>query len=221
MSPIFGAVGGLRYAVNRSPEGMHSLMSRIVAERVAATPQTVRVHYLRMAGCTGEGALPAAWIVPRVFAIHNVNEEVGLVESGRFDEHTAALAPANFAGFASPPSAGVTRYAEGLQDITVAVSTPAPALLLINQSFFRAWSASSEGRDLTTLPLNIDRLGVVVPSGNHVITLRFGRHRAAVVIAWIASTILLLAGAFALLIQVRDRRTGEVERTTDENVAVG
>jgi hypothetical protein len=220
MSPIFGAVAGLRYAVNRSPEGMHSLMSRIVAERVSSTPPPVRLHYLRMAGCAVGGALPPAWIVPRVIGIHNVNEEVGLVESGRFDEHSAALAPANFASFSSPPSARVTRYVEGLQDITVAVSTPAPALLLINQSFFRAWSASSEGRELSTLALNIDRLGVVVPAGDHVVTLRFGRHRAAVVIAWIASTVLLLAGALALLIEVRDRRASEVERTADENVAV-
>src|SRR5258708_22941731 len=44
MSPIFGAVAGLRYAVNRSPEGMHSLMSRIVPERAAATTQPARLH---------------------------------------------------------------------------------------------------------------------------------------------------------------------------------
>lgn len=220
MSPIFGAVAGLRYAVNRSPEGMHSLMSRIVAERVAATPPPVRVHYLRMAGCAVEGALPPAWFVPRVVPIHNVNEEVGLIESGRFDERTAALAPANFSNFVSLPSARVTRYAEGLQDITVGVSTPAPALLLINQSFFRAWSATAGGHELTTLALNIDRLGVVVPAGDHVIALRFGRHRTAAVIAWIASTLLLLAGAFALFVEVRDGRPREVERPADENVAV-
>jgi hypothetical protein len=221
LSPIFGAVVGVRYAVNRSPEGMHSLMSRIVAERAGATPQPVRLRYLRMAGCAVDGALPPAWIVPRVVGIHSVNEEVALVESGRFDEHAAAMAPANLADFVSPPSARVTRYAEDVQDITVSVSTPAPALLLINQSFFRAWSAQSDGRELTTVPLNIDRLGVVVPAGDHVVTLRFGRHRAAVVTGWIASTLLLLAGLFALLVEVRDRRAGEIERAADQNVAVG
>jgi hypothetical protein len=220
MSPIFGAVAGLRYAVNRSPEGMHSLVSRIVAERVAATPPPVRVHYLRMAGCAVDGALPPAWFVPRIVPIHNVNEEVQMIESGRFDERTAALAPAGFIGFVSLPSARVTRYDEGLQDITVGVTTTAPSLLLINQSFFRAWSATADGRELTTVALNIDRLGVVVPAGSHGITLRFGRHRGAVVIAWIASTLLLLAGALALLIEVRDRRPREVERPADENVAV-
>ncbi len=220
MPPIFGAVAGLRYAVHRSPEGMHSLMSRIVAERAAATPQPIRIHYLRMSGCSVDGALPAAMIVPRVVGVRSVNEEVGLIESGRFDEQSAALAPLRFSSFLSPSAARITRYTEGLQDITISVSAPAPALMLVNQSFFRAWSARSGGRELTTLPLDIDRLGVIVPAGSHDVVLRFGRHRTAVVMAWVASSILLLAGALALRVEVLDRRAGEIERTADENGAL-
>jgi hypothetical protein len=220
MEPIFGAVAGLRYAVNRSPDNMHSLMSRIVAERAAVTPLPIRMAYLRMSDCSVDGTLPPAWIVPRAIGVRSVNEEVSLIESGRFDPRTAALAPTSIANVASPPSARVTRYAEGLQDITIAISTPAPALLLVNQSFFRAWSARTENRELTTVPLNIDRLGIVVPAGDHVIALQFGRHRTAVVIAWIASSIAILLGAVAMLIEVRDRRAGEIQRTADEHAAV-
>ncbi|HEY8133336.1 MAG TPA: hypothetical protein VII12_15780, partial [Thermoanaerobaculia bacterium] len=221
MPPIFGAVAGLRYGVHRSPEGMHSLMSRIVAERAAATPQPIRLHYLRMSGCAVEGGLPAAWIVPRAIGVSSVNEEVNLIESGAFDEHTAALAPAAYANFTSPASARITRYGEGLQDIFISVSTPAPALMLVNQSFFRAWSARSGGRELTTLPLDIDRLGVIVPAGKHEVLLQFGRHRIATVVAWIVSSLLLLAGALALRIEVFDGRAGKIERAADENVAQG
>jgi hypothetical protein len=221
MPPIFGAVGGLRYALDRSPEGMHSLMSRIVTERAFSTPPAIRLHYLRMAGCAVEGALPPAWIVPRVIGAHSVNEEVDLIESGRFDEHAAALAPSSFSTLVSPPSAKITNYAEGLQDITFSVSTPTSALVMINQSFFRAWLARSAGRELTTLPLNIDRLGVIVPAGNSEVRLTFGRHRTAVMVAWIASSILLLAGLLALRIEVFDGRAGEVERAADEDAALG
>ena len=220
MPPIFGAVGGLRYALDRSPENMHSLMSRIVVERASSSPPQIRLHYQRMAGCAVEGALPPAWIVPRVIGTRSVNEEVDLIESGRFDEHVAALAPANFASLTSPAAAKITSYAEGLQDIAVSVATPAPALLLINQSFFRAWSARSGGRELTTLPLNIDRLGVIVPPGQHQFVLTFGRHRTAVVMAWLASSVLILAGLLALRIEIFDRRPGEVERTADENAVL-
>ncbi len=220
MPPIFGAVGGLRYGVHRSPEGMHSLMSRIVAERAAATQQEIRLHYLRMSGCAVQGGLPSAWIVPRAIGVRSVNEEVGLVESGRFDEHAGALAPAALANFVSPPAAKITGYAESLQDIVVSVSTPTPALMLVNQSFFRAWSARTGDHELVTLPLDIDRLGVVVPAGQHDVRLQFGRHRTAVVVAWMVSSILLLAAALALRIEVFDRRAGEIERTADEHVAM-
>jgi len=220
MPPIFGAVGGLRYAVHRSPEGMHSLMSRVVAERAADTPPEIRSHYLRMGGCAVDGALPSAWIVPRAVGVNSVNEEVRLIESGQFDEHSGALAPAPFAKFVSPSSAKITRYAEGLQDIVFSVSTPAPALVLVNQSFFQAWSARSDDRDLTTLPLDIDRLGVIVPAGQHDILLQFGRHRTAVAVAWILSSLLLLAGAVTLRIEVMNRRSSEVERPADEDAAL-
>ena len=161
-----------------------------------------------------------AWIVPHAIGVRSVNEEVQTIESGHFDEHAAALAPAQFANFTSPPSAKITAYAEGLQDVTVSLTTPAPALLFVNQSFFRAWSARSGDRELATVPLDIDRLGIVVPAGQHKIFLQFGRHRTAVVIAWIVSSLLLLAGALALRIEVFDRRAGEIKRTADENSAL-
>jgi len=189
--PIFGAVAGLRYAANRSPEGMHSLMSRIVVERVDATHDQ---RYLRICGCSNvAGALPMAWFVPRVVPIRSVNDEVQIIESGRFDEHTAALAPPNFANVTSSPSARVTNYVEDLHDIAIDVTTPSSALLFVNQSFFRAWSARIDDRELATLPLDIDRLGIIVPTGQHTIELRFGRHRTATAIAWLLSTLVLIA----------------------------
>jgi hypothetical protein len=159
-------------------------------------------------------------IVPRTIGVRNVNEEVEWIESGRFDERAAALAPARFSNFVSPASARVMRYTEGMQDIAVSVSTPGPALMLVNQTFFRAWSARIGDRPLTTLPLDIDRLGVLVPAGNHDVVLEFGRHRTLVVAGWIISSILILTGALALRIEVLDGRSGQVERTADEDRAL-
>lgn len=217
MPPIFGAVAGLRYAVHRSPEGMHSLISRIAAERAAVTPPNIHLLYLQMSGCAVNGALPPAMIIPRAIGIHSVNEEVQRIESGDFDPHRAALAPAEYANFISPAAARITRYAEGLQDIDLSVTTPAPALVLVNQSFFRAWSARAGGRELATMPLDIDRLGIIVPAGSHVIALRFGRHRTAMVASWLVSLLAIAIGLIALRVEVVNRRAGEVERSADEN----
>lgn len=221
MQPIFGAVAGLRYGENRSPEGMHSLMSRIVAERAAAVPPPIHLLYQQMSGCAVEGALPPAMIVPRAIGVASVNEEVERVESGGFDPHAAALAPSQYSNFVSPAAARITRYAEGLQDIDFSVSTPGPAMVMINQSFFRAWGAYANGRELITLPLDIDRLGIIVPAGSHDIALRFGRHRTAVIVAWIVSSIAVVIGLIALRIKPVDRRAGEIERPADEDRAVG
>ena len=194
--PIFGAVGGIRYATDRSPEGMLSLMTRFVAERIDATPPVVGGRYLSICGCfDAPDPLPMVWFVPRVVPIRSVNEEVQTIESGRFDEHAAALAPAPYAALVSPPQARVTSYAEGLQDITIGVTTPSQGLLFVNQSFFRAWMPRIGRHELATLPLDIDRLGVIVPAGEHTISLRFGRHRTATAIAWLASIATLIVAA--------------------------
>jgi hypothetical protein len=220
LPPVFGAVAGLRYATDRSPEGMHSLMTRVVAERAMSTPLEVRARYLRICGCAVDEALPMAWMVPRAIGVRSVNEEVQMIESGRFDEHAAVLVPAQFGNLSSPPGARVNAYAERLQEIAISVSTPSPGLLFVNQSFFTAWVAKSGERELATLPVDIDRLGIIVPAGQHTIVLRFGRHRTAVVIGWVVSSLLLLAAAIALRIKKFDRRAGEVERAADEDVVV-
>jgi len=193
LEPAFGAAAGLRYAVDRSPDGMFSLMSRIAWERYWSTSNK---RWLRIAGVNG---LPRAFIVPRAVAMRSVTEAVQTIESPTFDERTTAVAPINFA---SPPDARVTSFVEKPQSLEIGVQSSQPALLFVNETFFRAWDA---GR-LATLPLDLDRLGILVPAGETHVTLRFGRHRSAVAIAWLFSTLLISAALFELLY----RRAGEI-----------
>src|SRR5260221_9603980 len=86
-------------------------------------------------------------------------------------------------------------------------------LLFVNQSYFTAWDSGG----LPIVPLDIDRLGVLVPDGVQTVTLRFGRHRMLVVGAWVISSALLLAVMFALRIEKRDGGSGQVERPADEH----
>jgi len=196
LQPIFGAVAGVEYVLNRSPDGMHSLASRIVAERFAATHHPA---WLRI----------ATTIVPRATGVRSIDEAVRVVEGG------GHAAPMSLNGFASAPEARIVRQRRLPQAIELEVI--GPALVLTDQTFFRSWSAGW----LQTVPIDIDRLGIIVPAGRHEITLRFGRHRTAVVAAWLVSSLLLLAGAFALRIEKLDGRAGEVERPADEDAARG
>jgi hypothetical protein len=144
--------------------------------------------------------------------VTSINEAIRLIETTPLDVTTTAIAPR---AFTSPPEARVTSYRELPDRIEVGVTSPGQALLFVNQSYFTAWDAGG----LPTLPLDLDRLGVIVPAGTQTVTLRFGRHRTLVVAAWVISSALLLAALFALRIEKGDGRAGQVERAPDEDRA--
>jgi hypothetical protein len=205
LEPLFGAVAGLEYVVNPSPDGMHALRSRMINERIRVVPPEVKAKYLR------QRLGPPAQFAGPVAVANDIYREAGAIEHTSLDDTMVASAPV-------PSGRGsVTAYRRRGQTIEIDVKADSRALLVVNQTWFRAWRAVAREQELATLPVNVDRLGVVVPAGTSRITLRFGRRRAAVAAAWIVSTLVLLV---ALLVQKRDRRAGEVERSADENGAL-
>lgn len=213
---LFGATAGLRYGIGRSPDRMHSVLTRTVAERYESGSPEIKQRYLRIAGCNVPGALPAAMIVPGAVGATGFVQAVSLVENPRFEEHEWAVAPIGMHGFRSAPGM-VTGYREDGQAVDIGLQTRGPVLLFVNQTFFESWVARSGSTELTTMPLDIDRLGVLVPAGVTHVTLTFGRHRVAAVSTWIASTLLMILLLIPKRVQKRDRRAGEVERAADDD----
>lgn len=196
LEPLFGSVAGLRYVVNRSPDRMHSLLSRIAEERTRAGQK----RYVQLA----LGA--PAFFLPRVEASADVNQAVALFEQNR------DVAP--FAYTSAP--AKVNRYREKGQRLEILVETRGPAVLLVNQSYFSAWRASMDDEPLETFPVNVDRLGVLVPRSGTV-DLAFGKRRLGVAVAWLASLLLLGVALVPQRVEELDRGAGEVERAADED----
>jgi hypothetical protein len=188
LEPLFGATAGLEYVLNRSGDGMHSLLSRIASERFATTHNP---NWLRIAA-----ARPS--IIPIAYPAPTIPDAVNMIEAG-----APAVAPQSFT---SAAGARVTRVARDGQTISIDVSTSAPALLAVDQSYFRAWSATIANRELETTPINLDRLGVIVP-GSGTVELTFGRHRMLVRIAWLVSTLLLLALTLSASPRLRVKKT--------------
>jgi hypothetical protein len=218
LEPLFGAVAGLEYAVNRSGDGMHSLLSRIAAERVAALPAAVATRYLRIAGCANvPRALPPAMFAREVVVVPTVTDAVRQIESSAFDPSRTVVAP-HARGLSTPSRyPRIVAYREEGQTIRIATEAAAPSLLLVNQSYFSAWRARAGERDLETIPVDLDRLGVMVPAGRQEIVLRFGRHRTLITAAWLVSLIALAAFAVALRVEGLDGGAGEVERAGHDN----
>jgi hypothetical protein len=201
LEPLFGATAGLEYVLNRSGDGMHSLLSRIAVERFATTHNRA---WLRLAM-----APPA--IISDAVAAPAIPDAVNLIESG-----AAAVAPH---AFASAPGAHVTRVARDGQRIEIAVISSGPSLLMVDQSYFRAWSARMGDLELDTIPVNLDRLGVIIP-GSGTVVLRFGRHHTLIVVTWVLSSLLLAALLVAMRIEKLDGSAGEIERPGDDDGAV-
>lgn len=206
--PLFGATEGVWYAINPSPEGMHSLRSRMVLERFAVATPLIRDQYLRIMSCSVAGALPWTFFPKRAVVAPDIYAEAAATE--RLGDLTTVVAPEDV-----PISPGrVLKYRQEGQRTLIDVQSPQPAVLFVNQTWFHAWDARADGRVLRTVPLDIDRLGVIVPAGTSHIELRFGRHRTAVAVAWLLSSVALLLCAF---VELRDRRTREIERAGDED----
>ena len=214
LTPVFGAVAGLRYAGNRSPEGMHSLLSAIVAERIAYAAPAPRLRHLQLLGTDVPGALPQAMVAGTTIPAASLRDAMVLIERG-FDIEQAAVVPAAVGVVRSSPDARVVRYEERAQEIDVAVR--GHGVLMVNQTYFSVWRAVSDGRDLRTFPINVDRLGVLLPGGETTVNLRFGRRRAFVAATWVLSTLAVAAAALALFVEKLHRRSREVERPGDQD----
>ncbi len=206
---LFGATAGMRYAITPTPDRMHSLRSRMVVERFASAPAPAREKYLRIAN------LPEAYVPVALVIARNIYEETAVIERPSFDERRAivALSPAPLA------PARVTSYVEEGQTIRIGVDATGPSLVVVNQTWFSAWDARVNGLTLSTMPVNVDRLGIIVPAGRTAVTLRFGRQRAAAGVSWLISSAVLLAALFAYGVEERNRRAREIERAGDEHAA--
>jgi hypothetical protein len=219
--PLFGMAGGIRYALDRSPEGMYSFLSRIAHERFSAAPPWLAARYAALAGCEAivshayalgravptivavPGTVPDACFIASALAAHSVQEAVQAIETPSFRPGVDAVIPAPGRRFAA---GRVTSIARSGGRINLTVVCEGDALLRLGESYWSAWTAvavrgttgSSESvLTLRTLPVDLDRLGVIVPAGSWRVTVTFGRHRHLVAAAWFLSTVLAAAAAAA------------------------
>ncbi len=231
LDPLFGTSFGVAYTFDRSPDGMYSGLSRIVNERMSAAPAWLQSRYLRLTGTRtvltrspaaspGMARLGSIQVngnelhayrvadpLPMVFPVRglapvgSIQQAVRTIEHPGFDERKQTVGPL---GRKIPTGAvTVNKVALAGQKVLIEVDAPEAGLLLINQSYFSAWSASNGGQRLETVPLNLDRLGVIVPAGSTDIVLQFGRRHTLVALSWFLSMALVLA---SLVVALRSKK---------------
>jgi hypothetical protein len=205
LEPLSGAAHGVSYALDRSPEGMYSFLTRIASER--AQSAAYKQNYLRIAGVStvldpdprrSPKPNPSVQGVTRTIPVQSVQEAVRIIESSDFDPGSTALVPGT-GGAVPRGQAAVSDVRILPQSITFTSRATSPALVVVNQTYFSEWKAVADGNSLRILPANLDRLGVIVPAGQRVVTVSFGRRRATVAVCAFASGALLLAALGAAI----------------------
>lgn len=217
--PVWGAPFGLRYALDRSPDGMYSLLSRIAQERFEGGGTEEKLRWAAMLGASAivsdavlesgkpsgvftigarrvavyevSRPLPPVLAVPEVLGVAYINDAVGGIEEPSFDPSLLAFGPP---GTSAVGRIVVEETRGGAGEWDIDVSAPEGGTLLINESYFRAWrTTDQEGRALASFPLNVDRLGVSVPAGTTRVRAEFGRRRSSILAGWCVSLLILSA----------------------------
>ncbi len=85
----------------------------------------------------------------------------------------------------------------------IAVQSPGPGLLVLDQAYSRQWRASTGGEPLETVPVNLWQLGVRFPAGRHEITVTWDHGPLFRGVAAAAAALLII---LLLLVGSRPRR---------------
>ncbi|MFN2238271.1 MAG: hypothetical protein ABR524_02660 [Thermoanaerobaculia bacterium] len=224
--PTWGGAHGVAYALEKSPDGMYSFLSRIVHERFASGDSERMARWAAMVGARAivsetaldthalsrsgtfaigprrvhvfevSGALPMATGVGVIESTRSINEAVDRIEDHAFDPRKLGIGPP---GWESEGIVTVTRIERAAGKWKIELTAEEAGALLVNESFFRAWRAvDQDGRTLGTFPLNIDRLGIRVPAGTSRVSVSFGRRHGWIAAGWVASWLVLIAASAVL-----------------------
>jgi hypothetical protein len=152
---------------NRSAETLASNPDRF---RLAFSDGSVRVF-------ENLSALPRAFLVPASSVLVLPDEESQLAElcAPGFDPARAVIlpekppAPRDGSGGNRPALSEVTRFEQGINDVSLRVSAAEPSILVLSQMHYPGWKALIDGEDAPILRVDYAFLGLVLEPGTHAV----------------------------------------------------
>ncbi|MEM6701452.1 MAG: hypothetical protein AAF690_02045 [Acidobacteriota bacterium] len=200
-----GALAGLRFELNRSPEGLDSFLDRMAADALRARPDADRIVLARALGAEVlllDRPLPASEVltlrktVPSFGAtLHAYDVRDALPAASLLTEEWPAphlnaaidiLSNPEFDPLRAvvvPGEGPIARRGEGtvelLEDsperVALDVDSPEGGVLLLQRSFQPLYRATIEGDEVEVFAANLSRLGVRVPGGRHRVVVEADR----------------------------------------------
>jgi hypothetical protein len=152
-------------------------------------------------------ALPRAYVVGSV-RVTEPGRALEIMGSPEFDpRREAILYEAPPLALADGPVAGQARITGRSDDeVRVAVSADAPALLVLAENYYPGWEARVNGDPAPVLLANHTFRAVAIPAGEHEVVFRF-RPRELYIGLWIYLLGMLALAGYGALLVVRRRRS--------------
>jgi hypothetical protein len=147
--------------------------------REPAVERFVETAPLRATGLSGRylkvlenpSALPRAYLVRGIQPARAAEVMLADMSRADFDPYTASYVEGELPPeTVSEPATGAERVEiveESLHRVTLAVSTTAPRLVVLSDSFYPGWQARIDGQPAMIHATNVLFRGVVVPAGTH------------------------------------------------------
>jgi hypothetical protein len=159
-----------------SPAFMNAANVRYIVSGVEfQDPRLREVHRGSALVYENLGALPRAYLVPRVVTTREETGALEMIARPDFDPRTTAVVnSAQPVPLPEGPLQGDARLVEYTPDrVTVQTRADRAALLVLADNFYAGWRAEVDGREAPVLRTNHTFRGVVVPAGEHRVTFTF------------------------------------------------
>jgi len=147
-------------------------------------------------------ALPRAFVAGRTATYTNTKNFTDTFFSPDFNPLTTVLLPADKQAAEGTPAAGlavITSYEP--ERITIKTDSTVSGTLILTDTYYPGWIATVDGRPTKIEKANWTMRGVVVPAGNHEITMTY--KPISVRIGLLLSTLSIFISAFLLLYLVK------------------
>ncbi|MEM7345281.1 MAG: YfhO family protein, partial [Chloroflexota bacterium] len=117
---------------------------------------------------------PRAWFVDEVEEIPNGDQALARLASDNFDLRKKGIVESAIDVIAPVASdSSVDAIASSPTSLTLQTATSATHLLIISQIYYPGWQAEIDGQSVDVHRVNVIQQGLVIPPGDHAVTLSF------------------------------------------------
>jgi hypothetical protein len=148
-----------------------------------------------------KNAMPRAWLVNKLFFVDAQQEALGIICDPQFVPGQAAILAdklnANIAPNADLSSQRMEMADYRPDSMTMKVHAPADSFMVLSEVWYPGWQAKVDGKDTSIFRTDYAFRGILMPAGDHIVTMEFKPWNYRAGIAATSGTLaFLLAVAF-------------------------